>query len=177
MRFNPFRPNSIVTPEMFRGRKEELDLILQSLYQTKYGNPQHFLIEGERGLGKSSLFLMVEQFANGSRSFSKGTKLNFMVLSIELNSTQSFTDILRALAVELERAISEKDKILNAAKNVWNFLNNPFKHSKLEELLFLIQQLKENLNYQQKALQLGLMHFMSMKLDGQIQLVINKNKS
>ncbi|MGE5382079.1 MAG: hypothetical protein ACM3PX_01485 [Omnitrophica WOR_2 bacterium] len=124
MRFNPFRPNSIVTPEMFRGRKEELDLILQSLYQTKYGNPQHFLIEGERGLGKSSLFLMVEQFANGSRSFSKGTKLNFMVLSIELNSTQSFTDILRALAVELERAISEKDKILNAAKNVWNFLNN-----------------------------------------------------
>jgi hypothetical protein len=29
----------------------------QSLFQTKHGNPNHFIIEGERGIGKSSLFL------------------------------------------------------------------------------------------------------------------------
>jgi hypothetical protein len=52
MRFNPFRPNSIVSPEMFHGRTDELTVIQQSLFQTRYGNPQHFLIEGERGLGK-----------------------------------------------------------------------------------------------------------------------------
>jgi len=61
MKFNPFRPNSIASSELFQGRKDEMKLIEQSLFQTKNGNPQHFLIEGERGLGKSSLFLMVEQ--------------------------------------------------------------------------------------------------------------------
>ncbi len=65
MRFNPFRPNSIATLDLFQGREEERILIEQSLFQTKNGNPQHFLIEGERGLGKSSLFLMVEQQAQG----------------------------------------------------------------------------------------------------------------
>jgi len=68
MRYNPFRPNSIVSPEMFHGRTEELNFIQQSLFQTRYGNPQHFLIEGERGLGKSSLSLMVNQFASGKRT-------------------------------------------------------------------------------------------------------------
>ncbi len=84
MRFNPYRPNSIVTPKMFHGRAEELAFIQQSLLQTPYGNPQHFLIEGERGLGKSSLFLMVNQFASGKLALSDGLKMNFLVLNIEL---------------------------------------------------------------------------------------------
>jgi Cdc6-like AAA superfamily ATPase len=67
MRFNPFRPNSIVSPEMLHGRTEELSFIQQSLFQSHHGNPQHFLIEGERCLGKSSLFLMFHQFASGQR--------------------------------------------------------------------------------------------------------------
>jgi len=44
MKFNPFRPNSIASSELFQGRKEEMKLIEQSLFQTKNGNPQHFLI-------------------------------------------------------------------------------------------------------------------------------------
>jgi len=66
MKFNPFKPNSIVTPGMFSGRAHELRAIEQCLYQAKHGNPQHFLLEGERGIGKSSLLLFVHQLANGT---------------------------------------------------------------------------------------------------------------
>ena len=124
MRFNPYRPNSIVTPEMFHGRTDELAFIQQSLLQTRYGNPQHFLIEGERGLGKSSLFLMVNQFASGKRVLSDGTKMNFLVLNIELDASQSFFDIIRNLAAEFQRALSEKEQVKMLARDTWNFLSN-----------------------------------------------------
>lgn len=65
MKYNPFMPNSIVSVDLFQGRKEEIQFIEHSLFQTKNGNPCHFLVEGERGLGKSSLFLMVERQATG----------------------------------------------------------------------------------------------------------------
>ena len=68
MKFNPFRPNSIATDELFQGRSDEMQFIERSLFQTKNGNPQHFLIEGERGLGKSSLFLRVAQQAKGEKA-------------------------------------------------------------------------------------------------------------
>lgn len=92
MKYNPFRPNSIVSPELFRGRIEEIRFIEQSLLQTKNGNPSHFLIEGERGLGKSSLFLKIEQQASGKLALLNGSRLNFLVINVELDSTQSFFD-------------------------------------------------------------------------------------
>lgn len=124
LRFNPYRPNSIVTAEMFQGRTDELRFITQSLYQTKYGNPQHFLIEGERGLGKSSLFLMVQQLAMGKHAIYTNQQLNFIVLSIELNASQSFFEILRSIASELQRTLAEKEKIKHLASEVWDFLKD-----------------------------------------------------
>jgi hypothetical protein len=109
---------------MFHGRTEELNFIQQSLFQTRYGNPQHFLIEGERGLGKSSLFLMVNQFASGQRTLSDGIKMNFLVLSIELDTAQSFFDILRCLAAEFQRSLSEKEQVKTLARDAWTFLSN-----------------------------------------------------
>ena len=54
-KFNPFQPNKMVVPGMFTGRIEEMHTIEQCLFQAKHGNPQHFLVEGERGIGKSSV--------------------------------------------------------------------------------------------------------------------------
>jgi len=124
MKFNPFRPNSIASSELFQGRKEEMKLIEQSLFQTKNGNPQHFLIEGERGLGKSSLFLMVEQQATGKIPLRNSERVNFIVINIELDSTQSFFEILKAIAADFKRALSEREKIKTLATGVWDFLSN-----------------------------------------------------
>jgi Cdc6-like AAA superfamily ATPase len=124
MKYNPFRPNSIATPYLFHGRTEEMQIIEQSLFQTKNGNPQHFLIEGERGLGKSSLFLMIEKMAMGKLAISKSEKINFIVINIELDSAQSFFEILKSIAADFKRALSEKEKVKNLAAGVWEFLSN-----------------------------------------------------
>lgn len=124
MRYNPFRPNSIASSSLFQGRKEEMKFIEQSLFQTKNGNPQHFLIEGERGLGKSSLFLMVEQMATGLIPINISEKGNFIVINIELDSSQSFFDILKTIAADFKRALAERDKLKKLASGVWDFLSN-----------------------------------------------------
>lgn len=123
-KYNPFRPNSIVTPGMFHGRIEEIEVVTQSLYQTKHGNPQHFLIEGERGIGKSSLLLIVEKQASGQIEIEKGTFVNFLVVSAELNASYTYIDIIRVIAADLKRAIAERQKVKELAKTVWEFLTN-----------------------------------------------------
>lgn len=124
MKFNPFRPNSIATLDLFQGRETERFFVEQSLFQTKNSNPQHFLIEGERGLGKSSLFLIVEQLAKGNISLTSAKKNNFIVINIELDSTQTFFEILKSIAADFKRALSEKEKVKKLASSVWDFLCN-----------------------------------------------------
>jgi len=123
MKYNPFRPNSIASAYLFQGRKEEMNFIEQSLFQTKNGNPQHFLIEGERGLGKSSLFLRVENEATGKVINEKLQEVNFLVINVELDSTQTFFEILKTIAADFKRAISEKEKIKKLVGSVWDFLS------------------------------------------------------
>lgn len=123
-KFNPFRPNSIVTPGMFHGRIDEISCVAQSLFQTKHGNPQHFLIEGERGIGKSSLFFIVEKQASGQIPIEANIYVNFLVVNIELNTSHTYIDIIKTIAADLKRAISEREKVKELAKTAWDFLTN-----------------------------------------------------
>jgi len=77
LKYNPFQPNTMVAPGMFVGRLEEIDAIEQSLFQAKNGNPQHFLIEGERGIGKSSLLLLISGYAEGVVESHRAEKMSF----------------------------------------------------------------------------------------------------
>ena len=79
MRYNPFQPNKIVNPGMFIGRGEELRAIEQCLHQAKNGNSQHFLLQGERGIGKSSLLLFVEYVATGRIETVDKRKFSFVI--------------------------------------------------------------------------------------------------
>ena len=101
-----------------------MKVIERCLFQTKNGNPQHFLVEGERGLGKSSLFLRVEQQATGMIPLSNSDVANFIVISIELDSTQTFFDILKSIASEFKRSLAEREKLKAIAGSVWDFLSN-----------------------------------------------------
>lgn len=83
----------------------------------------HFLIEGERGLGKSSLFLRIADQASGKARLEDGSFVNFIVLNLELDANQTFFDILKMLAAEFKRAIAERDKIKTLAASTWDFLN------------------------------------------------------
>lgn len=83
---------------MFAGRVDEIEDIEKCLFQTKHGNPQNFLICGERGIGKSSLMIFAEHVARGNLTFNMDEKVNFLVLSIELKEKLSSYEFLQTLA-------------------------------------------------------------------------------
>jgi hypothetical protein len=123
--YNPFQPNKIVAPGMFVGRVDELAKIEQCLFQTKHGNPQHFLIQGERGIGKSSLLMYVEAFANGQLLVrDPALKLKFLTVSIDLGSCLTSVEVIKTLARGLKQAATKVQTNLEAAKALINFLGD-----------------------------------------------------
>lgn len=124
MRYNPFQPNKIVAPGMFTGRVDEICTIERALFQTKNLNPQHFLIEGERGIGKSSLLFLVSRFADGRIEPIETAKMNFLVLSVDLAGVTNQVEIVRAIARELKSRLNEIKAFKEGAKKVWDFLSN-----------------------------------------------------
>ena len=111
MKFNPFRPNAIAPPDIFSGRSEEISRVGQSLHQTSHRNPQHFLIEGERGIGKSSLFLLFCQMAKGELRLHGDRRFDFLVINIELRESDNFLDILNRIINSLDSEVKKIDKI------------------------------------------------------------------
>jgi Cdc6-like AAA superfamily ATPase len=123
MKFNPFRPNGIVPPGAFAGRYDELGCLERILHQTKHGNPEHFLITGERGIGKSSLLFFMQCIAEGSITTLDDQKFNFLVVSVELDDNTTYTSLVTKVGSELKREIEKHEKVKEAAKAVWEFLS------------------------------------------------------
>ena len=124
MKFNPFKPNSIVTSGMFAGRFEELLTLEKALFQTKHGNPQHFLIHGERGIGKTSLTFVLNGLANGRFQGPNKTQFSFITAQIEVQPTTTCTDLILKIGREIARGIKEREIFRNAASGAWDFITN-----------------------------------------------------
>jgi AAA ATPase domain len=123
MKFNPFRPGNIVGPGMFVGRIDEITTIEQSLFQTKHGNPQNFLIQGERGIGKSSLLMYVDMVASKGFVLNSGQAASFLVLSVDMGGVVEQIDIVNTIGRELRTKLSQRNTLTESAKNIWNFLS------------------------------------------------------
>lgn len=123
-RFNPFRPNNMVNPAMFVGRVDELKTIEQCLFQTKNGNPQHFIVQGERGIGKSSLFLYVERLAQGGITAFTGEKFKFLVVSTDLGGCDTPMSVIRKLGRGLKQSLTTHEAARERAKDFLTWLLN-----------------------------------------------------
>jgi hypothetical protein len=108
---------------MFAGRVEELRHTAQALFQTKNNNPQHFIFEGERGIGKSSLFRYLDWVARGDISTIDGQKLKFIVANVELREAMDHGDIVDRIMLELRRQISSKERLKEICKQAWEFVS------------------------------------------------------
>jgi hypothetical protein len=122
MKFNPFRPGSIVTPGMFAGRDNELLTLEKVLFQTKHGNPQHILVSGERGIGKSSLLYYFQLIGTGAIGTPSHQKFKFLTLSIALEPSDDFQSIIKKLGAELAHIAGRYDSLKSGATNTWNFI-------------------------------------------------------
>ena len=123
VKLNPFRPGSVISPGMFAGRYEEIQVVEQALLQTRDGNPQHFIIEGERGIGKSSLCLWVDYLAKGDTTYDGQNRLSFVVVNLELHGAMGYDDIVDAILAELKKQISLRDALVQSCKKAWEFFS------------------------------------------------------
>lgn len=123
-KYNPFMPGKIVSPYMFKGRMDELRAFERILVQARNGNAEHFLIDGERGIGKSSLLLYMKCVAQGSIPSLGGTTYSFVTVSIQLDDKATYASIARRIAVGLQQVMRQNEKIRAAAGATWDFLKN-----------------------------------------------------
>jgi hypothetical protein len=123
MRFNPFCPSGFVPPGVFTGRVEEVDALERMLFQAKNGNPQHFLVHRERGIGKSSLLYIHQLAASGEiGTLNEGVNFNFLTVNSILEPGETYEAIVRKLGAGLRRTLSEHRKTRETARNAWDFL-------------------------------------------------------
>ena len=125
MKYNPFKPGSVVHPGMFSGRRDEINAIEKCLFQTKKGNPQNFLIQGERGIGKSSLVLYAKYLAMGDLK----NNYNFVVIKVDLEPNYKFSDIIEKLIAEADSELSSNNKfesIKSSAKELLSQINSSY---------------------------------------------------
>ena len=124
-KYNPFKPGSIVHPGMFAGRIEEVKILEKALFQTANGNPAHFLIHGERGIGKSSLLMLINHYARGNlpTTFLE-QQFNFLTISIELEPNDEYVDVISKIARELQRELDKSEALKKKLKSLWAFITN-----------------------------------------------------
>ncbi|MCU1384812.1 MAG: hypothetical protein JWL71_3509 [Acidobacteria bacterium] len=107
---------------MFAGRIDEIRKLEQGLFQTKNGNPQHFLITGERGIGKSSLFLNLDWVARGVIAPLGGeASSNFLVASIVLEPSTDYAGLIGKVGAALRQAVAAQKPATEVCKALWDF--------------------------------------------------------
>lgn len=124
MKYNPFKPGSIIHPGMFAGRLDELRALETALFQTKNGNAEHFLIHGERGIGKSSLLMILNYYATGQITTIENNQYNFLTLNVEIEPNDTYEELIRKVARELQRQLDKNQALKKHLKDAWQFITN-----------------------------------------------------
>jgi len=122
--YNPFKPGTIVHAGMFAGRMEELEALERGLFQTKNGNPAHFLLHGERGIGKSSLIVYLDALADGKISSPDDRQYNFLTLNVVLERTTTGITLLEKIGTELTRSLLRRGDAKTKLVSLWDFFKN-----------------------------------------------------
>jgi len=118
---NPFKPNYPVSPGMFVGRSEELDRIEAQLLQTRAGNPANFIITGERGIGKSSLFMYIKFVAEGQIPIGD-TQVRFLVLDTDIDPSTSQLGLVQKIELRIREQLANTESARALLADIWAFL-------------------------------------------------------
>jgi len=121
MKINPFNPNSPTGPGMFAGRIKEIEAIEQILLQTRANKGHGFLLLGQRGIGKTSLLNLVKFQAQGSVK-TKGEKLNFLVIEIDITKETTLYTIIKKIEIALKRQLAKSEPTRKLFSDIWKFL-------------------------------------------------------
>jgi AAA+ ATPase superfamily predicted ATPase len=143
-RINPFKPQSPVNPGMFTGRIPEIKRLENHFFQTKNGQPSNFIISGERGIGKSSLLLVVKAMAEGLIEVGK-QKLKFLVIDTDIDHNTTQLALIKKIELGLTRELGKTETAKKFLSEAWDFLQrvevggikiNPKSELSLDDITF-----------------------------------------
>lgn len=120
-KINPFKPNSPVSTGMFAGRLNEISLLERALYQTKNGLPCHALVTGERGIGKSSLMMILKDFASGRFETFEHGKFNFLTISGMISDKTDLVTLIKLIERNVLRELGKTESIRKYLSATWEF--------------------------------------------------------
>lgn len=118
---NPFRPNSPVNPGMFVGRLDEINSLEQSLLQTQAESPTHFMITGERGIGKTSLLLYLKYIAAGDFAV-KGRSFKFLIIDVDIDNATTQLGLVERIRLAIDRELGKTEVARAFLTGLWDFI-------------------------------------------------------
>ena len=126
LKLNPFSPNDPATKDSFVGRKNELDIITNSLYRTCNGKPEHILIKGERGIGKTSLAIISEHISIYLSEIAHDQNIRYFTVFNSLGATKSVEEVCIKILENCSNKIKESHNkvykdIVEILKNIKGF--------------------------------------------------------
>lgn len=120
-KINPFRPNNPVNHGMFVGRLEEMQRLEGFLLQTLAKEPVHFMLTGERGIGKTSLLLYLTYQAEGVLKVD-GRTVHFLVAPIDIDSGTTVLGLVRKIELAIRRKLDKAEPARKALNTIWEFV-------------------------------------------------------
>lgn len=107
---NPFNPNSIVSSNLFAGRKDQIRIICEKLEQIRNNTPSSFIIYGERGIGKTALAKLIRSISVSNNPDDHALKLITSYYSVESGQELSsvLQESLNKLADEIDSTLLDK---------------------------------------------------------------------
>lgn len=111
---------------MFAGREKEINEFLSGIYHTKNNRAKHFLITGERGIGKSSLIDLYDSLAKGDISLRVEDYGNFSFVTVKLTVEEKFdlVTFINLMEKKIVDALAEIEIFRNATKKLKDFVRS-----------------------------------------------------
>ena len=118
-RINPFQPNSPVAPGMFAGRVGHLESLEEALRQTRGARPKHFMLTGERGIGKTSLLQYFKWMAQGDI---ESSTMKFLVIELDIDANTTDLGLIRRVNLAISWALRGGERARSFLADAWEFL-------------------------------------------------------
>ena len=93
-KYNPFNPNSVVSPSLFAGRHSQVLDILGKLAHVRKSMPASFVLHGERGIGKTALAKLIKYLATSNQESAEN--LSFLSSYYSIEKGQTLKSVLQA---------------------------------------------------------------------------------